>query len=113
MAEILQKQIVRSALALIETEETWTRCALARTSSGSPCGWSDREATRFCAVGALGHAAAAYLGNGAKAHAFAMEAARLVLETNNRAGCSLPMINDVEGHAVIVAMFKRALAYGS
>jgi hypothetical protein len=33
-----------------------------------------------------------------------------VLAANDRPNDSLPSINDHEGHAVIVAMFKRALA---
>jgi hypothetical protein len=113
MAEMLQQQIIRDALNLIEDEASWTRCALARTSYGRPCGWSDRDSTRYCAVGALGRAAAACLGNTADAHAFAMETARIILEANNRAGSSLPMINDIEGHAVVIQMFERALADGT
>jgi len=38
-----------------------------------------------------------------------IQVTRQVLAASNRSGSVLPHINDVEGHAAIVAMFKKAL----
>jgi hypothetical protein len=38
-----------------------------------------------------------------------MRAASYVLKENGLEGTCLPNINDVQGHAVVVAMFKNAL----
>jgi hypothetical protein len=110
MAQSLQHQIVARAVELIADEANWTRGSLARTRDGSRCGWSDPEATRYCALGALGRAAAELVVSYDQSHFFAMQAARYVLAANNLAGYCLPSINDVRGHAAIVAMFRKALA---
>ncbi len=48
------------------------------------------------------------LGEGASKFVFRTE--KFILRANNRPHESRPRINDQEGQAVIVAMFKRALA---
>ena len=79
---------------------------IARTVDNKPCGCLEPAATRFCALGALYRAASDLLGD----VEHALEIVKFVLAANNRPTDSLPRINDQEGDAVIVAMFKRALA---
>ncbi len=107
MAKSLQNQIISRALEIISDETHWTRLVLACDLDGAPCNYLDATATRFCAMGALYRAARECLG----VYSFAGGAAKHVLAANNRPQECLPRINDAEGHAVIVAMFERALAH--
>jgi hypothetical protein len=107
MAKPVQQQIIARALDLIEDEAHWTRVYVARGTDGAPCSCVDVAATRFCAIGALVRAARDLLGEIGPVHAYAAE--KLILKANNRPNDTLPCINDVEGHAAIVAMFKTAL----
>lgn len=107
MARPPQQQIIARALDLISDEARWTSLVLARKADGKTCEWIHPFAARFCAIGALDRAAYELLG-GAEA---ALRAEKFVLAANDRPNDSLPRINDHEGHAVIVAMFKRALAH--
>ena len=109
MAQTLQHQIIAAALALIASEEHWAQGTLAQTKHGAICLWNDGEAHRFCAVGALAKVATDLIGDVAQAGSLATEIAKHVLIANERAALSLAEINDVEGHAAIVAMFRRAL----
>lgn len=110
MAQTIQHQIVTRALALISDEANWTRGALARDRSGLVCSWDSSEAYRYCANGALARAVADLFGPSCEAGSMALRAASYVLTANDRVGACLPSINDVEGHAAVVAMFERALA---
>ena len=108
MAKTLQHQIVARALELVSDEAHWTRGFVARRVDGGLCACFDPWAARFCAVGALNRAARELVGVGGVEHAYAAE--RFVLAANGRHHDSLPIINDNDGHEVIVAMFKVALA---
>lgn len=106
MAKTLHHQVITGALALIADEFHWSRGAWARTATGQPCAWADPSAVKFCAMGALNRAAlelAHDVGN------LAISAGRHVLAANGVSNQCFPQINDLEGHARIVAMFKRAL----
>ncbi len=107
MARPLQQQIIARALDLISDEARWTSLVIARKADGKTCEWVHPLATRFCAVGALDRAAYELLGTGGAETA--LRAGKFVLAANDRPNDSLPRINDHEGHAVIVAMFRRAL----
>jgi hypothetical protein len=109
MASTLQKQIIVGALSLIENKENWTRGVLAQTREGERCSWRDVHATKFCAIGALGHTAAALIGHYGEALELAMASARIITASNDQPGWCLSSINDTEGHAVIVQMFRNAL----
>ena len=109
MASTLQKQIIVGALSLIENKESWTRGVLALTEDGQKCSWSDGRGIKFCAIGALGHTADRLVGDYREALKLAMEAARIVTASNNQPGWCLSSINDTEGHAVIVQMFRQTL----
>ncbi len=109
MTPTLQHQIVTRALDLISEETSWTRGALARNRNGLACSWDDAEAYRHCAIGALARAVADLFGPSREAGSTAMRAASYVLKANGRTAGGLPYINDVEGHATVIAMFQRAL----
>ena len=109
MARTIQQQIVSRARAIIADEVNWTCKALARDDSGTVCEWNDARATKFCALGALVRAASEFIRDDYVAHSIAMEAARQILEANRPTGSCLPMLNDSEGHASIIAMFDYAL----
>ena len=81
--------------------------ARTRDERACRCNSSDAvssDAVRFCAMGALMRVAMRLICCYDEAHCLAMLAA------SGRSNVVLPQINDVEGHAAIVAMFKRALA---
>src|ERR1700730_4309512 len=109
MAHTIQHQVVTRALALISDEANWTRGALARDKQGRGCSWDGPEASRYCAVGALARAVAELFGPSREVGCAAMRAACYVLKANGLEGACLPNINDVHGHAVVVAIFKKAL----
>ena len=108
MAKPLQHQIIVRALELIADEANWSRGAWARTASGKPCAWTDPCALRFCAMGALNRAAFELAADGW--YALAISAEQNVMTASGLSRRHLPPINDTEAHAVVVAMFKRALA---
>ncbi len=107
MVRPLQHEIIARALELIADEAHWTSLVIARTADGKICEWVHPLAARFCAVGALDRAAYELLGPKGDE---SLKAEKYVLAANNRATDSLPRINDHEGHAAIVSMFKYALA---
>ena len=109
MAQTLQHQIVSGALAIFADENNWTRGALARNRNGDTCNWDDPNAVRYCALGALIRVATDLVSNYDQARFLVIQVTRRVLAASNRSGSVLPHINDVEGHAAIVAMFKKAL----
>ena len=109
MAHTIQHQVVTRALAMISDEANWTRGALARDKHGRGCSWDGPEASRYCAVGALARASAELFGPSREVGSTAMRVASYVLKANGLEAACLPNINDVHGHAVIVAIFKNAL----
>jgi len=110
MSLLLQHQIVSRALGLIEDKANWTRVYVALAADGSPCACMDQRAVRFCAIGALARAANELTGaTGGIGVAQAFVAEKFILKANNRPYDTLPCINDAEGHAVIISMFRRAL----
>ena len=108
MAKPLQHQVIARALELIADEANWSQGAWARTASGKPCPWTDPAAKSFCAFGALNRAAHELAARGG--YELAVSAARQVVSGRGGSHAHLPEINDLEGHAVVVAMFRRALS---
>ena len=109
MAHTIQHQVVTRALELISDEANWTRGALARDKqwSGLFVGWSRclpllRRWSARAGVAEL-------FGPSREVGSTAMRVASYVLKANGLEGACLPNINDVHGHAVIVAIFKNAL----
>ncbi len=108
MAMTLQHQIIEGALHLLAAEDHWTRCSMARDGEGYPCSVWDPAAVRFCAVGALWRAACELMDD-RDVFPLVERTALQVLMSNDRTD-GLQTLNDVEGHAAIVQMFRTALA---
>jgi hypothetical protein len=107
MAEPSHDPIIARALAIIEDGAHWTTGAMARRADRTSCACFDPEAQLFCAAGALYRAACEL--QGANCWVLAQEAEQYILQMNGWPRFSLPNINDIEGHARVVAMFKKAL----
>ena len=104
-----ERQIGNEARALIDDERRWMRDEFARTRDGQRCQIDDRKAYRFCAVGALAHAALRTCGGDVKqAYVVASEVECKLLGDEYR---HLQDINDGPGgHAAVLRIFDRALA---
>jgi len=112
MTKTLQHQIIGRALELIADPAHWSTGAWARTSAGHACGWNNPAAARFCASGAL-QRAAFELAQFSTPSLLAVDAEKYILEANSARSFDLPSINDMDGHASTVEMFKKALASAS
>jgi hypothetical protein len=108
MAKTLQHQIIEGALDILSEEKHWTRCSMARNSEGYPCSVWDPAAVRFCAVGAMWRAAFELTGD-LDVFPVVEQTALQVVMSNGRAD-ALQTLNDLEGHAAVVQMFRTALA---
>jgi hypothetical protein len=103
----LKKQIVERARALIADESHWCRCELARDAKGmGVCPMSD-EAVKRCGLGALIAAAYDITGNHLAAHDLAIRATQPLCGT-----ATLVRINDIRGHAAVLALFDEVIAPG-
>ena len=107
MAKTFQHQIIEGALRIIAEEKHWARCSMARTSEGNACSVWDLAADRFCAVGAMWRAAFELMGD--LDVSVVERTAHQVVASNGRAD-ALQTLNDLEGHAAVVQMFRTALA---
>jgi hypothetical protein len=102
MSKPLKVQIIERARALIEDERHWCRNELARDANGRSIDPTDRRAARRCGLGAL------------------MAAAYEITHDHRRAAISalrptygsstLVNVNDIRGHAAVLALFDEALA---
>ena len=109
MSKTIQHQIVSGVLAIFADDNNWTRGALARTRNGDACSWEDPKAVKYCALGAMIRVATDLVSDYDQARFLVIQVTRQILAASNRSGSVLPHINDVEGHAAIVSMFKKAL----
>ena len=107
MSKPLKIQIVERARALIANEEHWCRGDLARDANGvGVCPTSD-SATKRCGLGALIMAAYRITNDRRAAHDLAIKAMRPL-----RGSATLVNVNDVRGHAAVLAMFDEVIAAG-
>jgi hypothetical protein len=101
----LKIQIVERARALIADEEHWCRGELARDAKGrGVCPMSD-SATKRCGLGALIMAAHQITDDRRAAHDLAIRAMRPLYST-----ATLVKVNDVRGHAAVLALFDEVIA---
>jgi hypothetical protein len=105
MAQVLDRIVVARARALIANEENWCRGALAKDASNRNVDIIDPEARKWCAYGALVAAAFEFVEGLDEAHEFAAKAARKM-----HCCSSLINLNDIQGHAAVLAVFDEALA---
>jgi hypothetical protein len=107
MAKPLKLQIVEQARALIADKSRWCRGHLARDTNGvAVCPTSD-SATKRCGLGALIMAAYQVTNDRRQAHDLAIKAMRPL-----HGSATLVNVNDVRGHAAVLALFDEVIAAG-
>jgi hypothetical protein len=105
MAKPARLQILERARTLIKDERHWCSGDLARDAQGLSISPTDRNTEKRCALGALLAAAHQLTGDFNSAQEVAMIAMRPIIGAT-----SLTHINDIEGHAAILALFDLAIA---
>ena len=107
MSKPLKLQIVEQARALVADESRWCRGEIARDAKGrGVCPMSD-SATKRCGLGALIMAAYQITNDRRQAHDLAMKAMRPL-----HGSATLVNVNDVMGHAAMLALFDEVIAAG-
>jgi hypothetical protein len=107
LSRSLKFQIVEQARALIAEESHWCRGDLARDANGvGVCPTSD-SATKWCGLGALIMAAYRITNDRRHAHDLAIKAMRPL-----HGSATLVNVNDVRGHAAVLALFDEVIAAG-
>lgn len=104
MSNPIKVQILKAARALIEDERRWCPGQLARDAMGRTVRPTDSSAVQRCALGALVAAAHAFTQDSHQAHELATAAMRPLVGAT-----TLTHINDVEGHAAVLALFDAAI----
>ena len=107
MSKPLKLQIVEQARALVADESRWCRGDLARDANGvGVCPMSD-TAVKRCGLGALIMAAYQITNDRREAHDLAIKAMRPL-----HGSATLVNVNDVRGHAAVLALFDEVIAAG-
>ena len=107
MSKPLKIQIVERARALIADEEHWCRNELARDARGMDvCPLSD-NAVKRCGLGAVIAAAYEITGGHRAAYDLAIRATQPLYGT-----ATLVKVNDIRGHAAVLALFDEVIAVG-
>jgi hypothetical protein len=105
MSKPLKVQIVERARALIENERHWCRNELAREANGRSMDPTDRSVVRRCGLGALMAAAYEITSDHRRTQDLAINALRPTCGSS-----TLVNINDMRGHAAVLALFDEVLA---
>jgi hypothetical protein len=107
LSRSLKFQIVEQARALIAEESHWCRGELARAVNGMGiCPMSDTAVKRY-GLGALIMAAYQITNDRREAHDLAIKAMRPL-----HGSATLVNVNDVRGHAAVLALFDEVIAAG-
>jgi hypothetical protein len=108
MSKQLNLHIIEHARALIANEAHWCRRQMAFDGDGGAVMATDRRASRLCAYGAL-IASAHHMTNDCD------RSYRLVSRAVMQFGGSSALIdmNDIEGHAAVLALFDAVIAQQS
>ena len=107
MARPLKVHITEKARLLIADAKHWCRGHLAEDATGDSVSPSSARAVRRCGLGALIAAAYEFTNNHDAAHELAHTALR------PRCGiATLVHVNDVRGHAALLALFDEVIANG-
>ena len=105
MSKPLKIQVIEKARALIEDERHWCRGELARDVNALSVCPTDSRAERRCALGALIAAAYHITNDYSRAYDLAIRAERPLH------GCAtLVNVNDVRGHAALLALLDEVIA---
>ena len=105
MSKSLKRQIVENARGLIAEEHNWCRGELARDADSLSVDPTYSRTTKRCALGALVAAAYQLTNNRWQAYDFAINALR-----PKCGSATLVRINDMRGHAAVLALLDEALA---
>jgi len=108
MAKPLQLQIVEQARALIADEHKWCRGELARDVNGVGVCPTAGSAMKRCALGAVIAAAYELTHDFDAAYDLAFKALRPSYGT-----ATLVRVNDMRGHAAVLALFDEVIAAAS
>ena len=108
MARPLPIQVVEGARALIADEQHWCRGELARDVNGEEVCPTSASAVKRCALGAVIAAAHELMDDLDAAHDFAFKALRPQYGT-----ATLVRVNDMRGHAAVLALFDDVIAAGA
>ena len=105
MSKPLNIQIIERARFLIEKEEHWCRGTLAVDARGNAVCPTDAAARRRCVLGAVIAAAREFTNNSKQAYDLAISIVR-----SFRGTTTLVNVNDVRGHAAVLAVLDEAIA---
>jgi hypothetical protein len=107
MTTTVQKQVLINARALIAEPARWTNGTLACDAEGQRVAWHDPFAAKWCAHGAIYRAAYDLVGDPEEATRIGDEVVKIVRPP----GWLRPshVVNDARGHAVVLAIFDKAL----
>jgi hypothetical protein len=105
MSKNLKLQIIEIARALIEDEQHWCRGELARDAHGASVDATDPRAFKRCGLGALLSAAYQLTHDHRQAYDLATNALR-----PRYGSATLVRINDMRGHAAVLALLDEARA---
>jgi hypothetical protein len=105
MSKTLKLQIIERARALIEDERRWCRGELAADADGLSVDATDSRAFKRCVLGALVSAAYELTND----HRQALDLAINALQPRY-CSATLVHINDMRGHAAVLALLHEALA---
>jgi hypothetical protein len=108
MSKQLKIQILERARALIEDERRWCRGELAMDADANAVCPMDDRAERHCALGALIAIAYGMTHDAMRARDLALTAFR-----PHHGAATLVNVNDVRGHAAVLALFDAAMARGA
>ena len=106
MSKPLNVRIIEGARALIEDERHWCRGTLAVDAGGNPVCATSRQAKRRCALGAVTAAAYDITNDPSEAYDLAISVVR-----SFRGASTLVNVNDVQGHAGVLAPLDEALRH--
>jgi hypothetical protein len=109
MTTTIQRQVLINARALIAEPSHWTTGTLACNAEGHPVAWHDGSARKWCAQGAIYRAAYDLIADQNKALRLGNEVVRRICSSWWLSGTKLPAINDMKGHAAVLAAFDKAL----
>ena len=105
MSKPLNIQVVERARSLIEKEEHWLRGTLAMDARGNVVCPTDPAARRRCVLGAVIAAAREFTNDSKQAYDLAITIVR-----SFRGTTTLVNVNDVRGHAAVLAVLDEAIA---
>ncbi len=103
--ETLNIQTIEKARFLIEKEEHWCRGTLAVDARGNAACPTDAPARRRCVLGAIIAAVREFTNDSRKAYDLAISIVR-----SFRGTTTLGNVNDVRGHAAVLAVLDEAIA---